>query len=147
MAPWRGRTKGECVVCGRGFVWHRSATVQVVCGRPGCKAARRNELARARRARDLDGYRADERERQRACRARGRPEREREREREQSSLEVTRPVTETLSRAGVGAETSVLLGEYARVLTDAVQGALAGVVDELARRIVGATGGRAGSAP
>ncbi len=128
------------MVCGRGFVPHRSAMVQVLCGRPGCKVAHRNELARARRDRDLDGYRADERERQRACRARRRAERER------PPADVTPSVTEPLSRAGVDSEPAVLLAKFSRILTDAVQGALAGVVDDLAHRVLGAAGCRSGPA-
>jgi hypothetical protein len=44
---------------------------QRVCGED-CRRARRRELARRRRAADLDGYRADEVERQRAHRAKAR---------------------------------------------------------------------------
>jgi hypothetical protein len=59
MAP-----RPRCTECRRTFAPSpRAVTTQRVCGR-ACRAARDRKLARARRARDIEGYRADERRRQ-----------------------------------------------------------------------------------
>ena len=63
----------RCAECRRTFTPAPSAlATQRVCG-ARCRAARDRELARARRARDLDGARTDERVRQVACRKRRAP--------------------------------------------------------------------------
>lgn len=51
----------------------QARSTQRVCG-PTCRAKRDSKLQRARRRRDIEDHRADERERQRASRARRRSE-------------------------------------------------------------------------
>lgn len=58
-----------CLICRRRFRPDpRSRGAQRLCGQPACRRARNNALARARRRRDIDDARAEERERQRRCR-------------------------------------------------------------------------------
>ncbi len=60
----------RCTECRRRFAPEPSAlATQKLCGDKACKASRRNALARARRLRDVQDYRVDERVRQRASRA------------------------------------------------------------------------------
>jgi len=62
-------TRKRCSECGRRYTPSpRAQSTQRVCG-AACRAARDRKLARARRRREIDDYRADERVRQRASRA------------------------------------------------------------------------------
>jgi hypothetical protein len=62
-------TRKRCSECGCRFSPSpRARSTQRVCG-AACRAARDRKLARARRRREIDDYRADERERQQASRA------------------------------------------------------------------------------
>jgi hypothetical protein len=61
-------TRRRCSECGGGYTPSpRAGSRQRVCG-PECRASRDRKLARGRRRRDVDAYRADERVRQRASR-------------------------------------------------------------------------------
>jgi hypothetical protein len=63
------RPRRRCTECRSTFTPSpRALQTQRVCG-PACRAARDRKLARARRRREIDDSRADERERQKACRA------------------------------------------------------------------------------
>lgn len=58
----------RCTACRRYYEPAASAaSTQRVCG-PACRKARRRKLARARRSKALDDFRADERDRQQKCR-------------------------------------------------------------------------------
>jgi len=62
-------SRRRCTECRRTFTPSpRALATQCVCG-PACRAARDRKLARARRRREIDDYRADECDRQRASRA------------------------------------------------------------------------------
>lgn len=62
-------TRKRCSECGCRFTPSpRARSTQRVCSAE-CRAARDRKLARARRRREIDDYRADERERQRASRS------------------------------------------------------------------------------
>jgi hypothetical protein len=58
------RTRRRCTECRCSFAPSpRALQTQLVCG-PACRATRDRKLARARRRREIDDYRADERQRQ-----------------------------------------------------------------------------------
>ena len=62
-------TRKRCSECGRRYTPSpRARSTQRVCGAE-CRAARDRKLARVRRRREIDDYRADERARQQASRA------------------------------------------------------------------------------
>jgi hypothetical protein len=62
-------TRRRCIECRRTFTpGPRAVGTQLVCG-PACRAVRDRKLARARRQKDVDGFRDDERLRQQASRA------------------------------------------------------------------------------
>jgi hypothetical protein len=62
-------TRKRCSECGRRYTPSpRARSTQRVCGAE-CRAARDRKLARVRRRREIDDYRADERVRQQASRA------------------------------------------------------------------------------
>lgn len=69
----RPRVKVRRVRCCECWQWFlpnpRSAKKQVTCGRPECRQERHNELARERRAKRPEKYRAGDLVRQRRCRA------------------------------------------------------------------------------
>ena len=59
----------RCTECRRSFTPSpRAASSQCVCS-PECRAARNRKLARARRSRDIEAYREDEKHRQQQSRA------------------------------------------------------------------------------
>ena len=63
----KGRRR--CTECRRWYLPTATARkTQRLCGREPCRAARRRKLARARRRRDVQDYRVEERKRQRRCR-------------------------------------------------------------------------------
>lgn len=68
MSKCRRCTECRCVIRSA-----KATSKQRVCG-PACRAKRDSKLQRARRRRDIEDHRADERERQRASRARRRGE-------------------------------------------------------------------------
>jgi hypothetical protein len=95
-------------------------STQRVCG-PECRAKRDGKLQRARRRRDIDDHRADERERQRASRARRRSHAPPAKSKslkilDKSERNVARP--KAMSRASLGRQLADLMPLLSKIVAN-----------------------------
>lgn len=113
MSKTKGSPLKKCTVCRH---WYhpsvRAASFQKTCSEI-CRLRRRRRLARARRERDLQDYRVDERARQQACRRR--------KKKKAASEGTATAASDAMSRAGLQSQ-PVDLRELVRESVDIALG-------------------------